>query len=86
MTPFNLSHMAINAASINVDCSVRVQRCLSVSTRAILRQECKLCKRKEEINQEVLWRERISGLRAVYMPRLIDKITQQMKDLTLADE
>ena len=49
-------------------------------------QECKSCKRKEEINQEVLWRERISGLRAVYMPRLIDKITQQMKDLTLADE
>ena len=48
-------------------------------------QECKSCKRKEEINQEVLWRE-LSSLRAVYMPRLIDKITQQMKDLTLADE
>ena len=37
MTPFNLSHMAINAASINVDCNVRIQRCLSVSTRTILR-------------------------------------------------
>ena len=48
-------------------------------------QECKSCKRKEEINLEVLWRE-LSSLRAVYMPRLIDKITQQMKDLTLADE
>ena len=37
MTPFNLSHMAINAAYINVDCNVRIQRCLSVSTRTILR-------------------------------------------------
>ena len=37
MTPFNLSHMAINAASRKVDCSVRIQRCLSVSTRTILR-------------------------------------------------
>ena len=48
MTPFNLSHMAIIAASINVDCSVRIQRCLSVSTRTILRARVRNVNRVRE--------------------------------------
>ena len=48
MTPFNLSHMAINAASINVDCNVRIQRCLSVSTRTILRASVRNVNRVRE--------------------------------------
>ena len=43
MTPFDLSHMAIN-----VDCSVRIQRCLSISTRTILRASVRNVNRVRE--------------------------------------